>query len=177
MEIKVKFWKSEPKEDWEREYNKVEIFDYPSHDQFLNLKQNTGYCYVSSTYLNGLVNYVDHLYLICSQVYCNDEEFNKIIEYLEGIDLNTTPCEWYHTDLSKIEDVTYYIGENESSYLLFNYDSDCSCCMIIRFDKKDFSFDQVKNYCLNQAAYESFWYNHENPRYIELPKPQGWIKW
>ena len=39
MEIIVKSWRSEPKEDWRREYNKVEIFDYPSHDQFLNLKQ------------------------------------------------------------------------------------------------------------------------------------------
>ena len=177
MEIIVKSWRSEPKEDWRREYNKVEIFDYPSHDQFLNLKQNTGYCYVSNIYLNGLVNYVEPLFLICSQKYSNDEEFNEIIKYLESIDLNARPCEWYHTDLSKIEDVTYYIGENESSYLLFNYDNDCSCCMIVRFDKKDFNFNQVKNYCLNQAAYESFWYNQENPRYIELPKPQGWIKW
>lgn len=169
MNIEVKFWESDPGDDWRKDYEKMEMFEYPDKEQFLNLKQNTGYCYVSCTYLNGLVNYADSLYLICSQKYSEDEEFEEIIEKLKNKD-------WYHTDLSSIEDNTYLISENESSYLLFSYDRDCSDCMIVRFNKEDFTFDQVKDYCLNQAAYESYWYNHENPKYIELPNPHGWIK-
>lgn len=178
MDITVKFWKTKP--DNQRHRDKIEIFEYPSREQMLNLRQNTGYCYVSDTYLNGLVNYVSPLYLICSQKYSNDEEFDRIIKELEDIDMNTRPCKWYHTNLAEISDNTYYIGENKISYLLFNYDRDNSDCMIIRFDKMDFTFNQVKEYLLDQAAYESFWYSNndinEFPRYIELPKPQGWIK-
>lgn len=178
MKVNVKFW---DKEETSNKFgNKINFIDYPEHDNFFELKENTGYDYVSASYLNGLVNYVTPIYLICSQKYSNDEEFDKIIEYLKNIDMEAWPCEWYHTDLSKIEDNVYYLGKTESSYVIFCYDRDCSDCMILRLSKKDFTLNDAKEIMLDQAKYESNSYanNDENEfsRYIELPSPTGWIK-
>ena len=176
MEIRVKSWNDYIPQDID--ISKIDVYEYPNDEQFFELKQNTEYVYVSSSYLNGLINYVKPLYLVCSQKYTYYEEFDKIIEKLQKINMDAWPCSWYHTDFSEIEDNIYYLGETDSSYIIFNYDRDCSDCAIARLDKKDFTFEQAKIYMMEQAKYEAelYSYNVCNLRYIELPNPQGWIK-
>lgn len=184
MDIKVKYFKSTLNELSNNILNYIDIIDYPDSERLFNLEQNTGYASISSSYLNGLVNYVKPLYLICFQKHCNDEQFDEVIKYLQNIDINRLPNEWYHTDFSKLNDNVYYLGEIETSYVIFKYDIDCSECMIIRINKNDFCFEDVKEAMLKIAYNESYYYNESHYyndinhyyRYIELPDPKGWIQ-
>ena len=59
----------------------METIEYPSHEQFLSgIQPGISYDYVSSTYLNGFINYVDILDAFMIRRYMNEKEFAESID-------------------------------------------------------------------------------------------------
>lgn len=175
MDINIGHWKEDitEREDWRILDRKLMKIEFPGIEHLLEFKQNTVYFYVNSDYLNGLVNKVEWKYLICTQKYRTDEEFDELIKRLKGYKHE----DWYHTDLGEIGDTTYLLGETESSYIIFGFDQDSTCSMIGRLGKDEFDFSQAQLYLLGNASFDSYWYERSDaPRFIVLPKPEGWIK-
>lgn len=151
-------------------YGINDIIDYPKREKLFNFQIGTGYAYVSHTYLNGLVNYVKPRYLILAKIYSDDLKFEEILSKLSNI----TYQNWYNTDLGKLEDEIYLIGELDDSWVVFDSDLDCSDCMILRVPKSNCDFDKCKELLINIIRYRSN-YEHKDGTYVELPLPRGWI--
>lgn len=158
-----------------------DCIDYPKpRDIISGIKPGRCFEYVSSTYLNGFINYVDIIGGAMIQEYMNDEEFDEAIKRVEDF---TNSDEW-HTKFNngKEYDTTAVIGkvtdicdidENNTTdmYVIFIYDRDVSDCFIGGISANEFESDD--------EAYESFiqFVSENAPRFIKISKKffRGWI--
>ena len=104
-------------------------------------KYGACYEYVSSTLLNGIINYVD---IICANVLCRYTDNGKENELEKRIeDFNKFGSE-YHTKLSQFKDDVIILAyeENTKAYWYFWFDCDVSDCFVGRF-KTDLIREQV----------------------------------
>lgn len=160
---------------------------YPAHEQlFGGVPIGTRYQYVSSTFLNGLVNYVDNIKAaFVSFEYCTDytdkngwhsheEKYGEIIRHLD-IMTDNRYNQWYHTRLGDIGGCVLLIGELEDSWVIFEYDMDVSDCSIGRVSKEKYTYDDVLEYALYNLKYRHDYEECVIGRYAELPTPKGWI--
>jgi hypothetical protein len=147
--------------------------DYPSNEAMVNgVPQNHLYQYVSSTYLNGFINYTPIFYAVMVKRYSADDVF--VERYPEGswdkcvksVDKLTNQ---FHTNYGVLKDDVMLLGETEGSIWFYWFDKDSSDCCIGRLDKSQHTKERVKELFISylQNKWEA---------YIELPKPTGWIK-
>lgn len=160
---------------------------YPSHSQlFGGVPIGARYQYVSSTYLNGLVNYVDEIKVaFVSLEYCteytdskgwhgHEEKYEEIIRRL---DIMTDPRynHWQNTNLGDIGGCVLLIGELEDSWVVFEYDADVSDCSVWRVSKEKYTYDEVLEHVLYNLKYRHDYEGCVIGEYIELPTPRGWV--
>lgn len=111
-------------------------YDYPDKDMLLNgVMMDTSYAYVSNTYLNGFINYVDILCGAMIKAYAmDDEDWQIFCDNVEALK------DEYHTDVSRADkfDEVIILAESKDSYWLFYSDKDCSDCIITRISKEHF---------------------------------------
>lgn len=143
--------------------------------------------YVSSTYLNGIVNYTTPVLCYLTQRYRPSEELNDQVVQEKLKELKTTP----HTNLGIFGDDVWMIGKidlermkylydedyykeygSENEYVFFWFDQDVSDCSVGRFKTSD-SLQTIKEELLKDLS--------EKDRYIknfwEVPVDfiQGWV--
>ena len=99
------------------------------------------YNYVSSTLLNGIINYVD---IICANVLCRYTEKHEEGELQKHIDDFNNGNGDYHTKLDQFKDDVIILAyeENTNAYWYFWFDCDVSDCCVGRF-KTDLAKEQV----------------------------------
>jgi len=146
--------------------------EYPSNERLLNgVPMNMLFEYVSDTYLNGFINYVDIKKVLLIQRYWSEKEYGPWDEFVKkAIEKGSD----FHTDYRIIEDDVLFLAESESSWWFFWNDRDCSDCFIGRIDKTKISYDD-----LEKALIEFIEEHLEDPSditgvYAELPLPSGW---
>ena len=161
----------------------LDIIEYPDREQLLTgPSEGCDYVYVSNTYLNGFINYVDIIsaYMIRRYLIGNDDEWN---EACKNVDLLADD---FHTDISdssKFDDVII-LAESEYCYWIFWDDCDCSDCCIGKFNKSEIDKNDIehefKEYVLD-CVYDSLPDRelcHEDEYYIKhIPASyfKGWI--
>lgn len=133
-------------------------FSYAGNEIALHggIPRNTSYDYVSSSFLNGLVNYCGIKRSFIINRYGLEDD--KLKTYSDvAAHLSTLP----HT-LKQYDDVLMF-GETETCYWLFWYDMDCSDCNISRIDKDLVpSLDELAlRYMESLAASFKNWVHHE----------------
>lgn len=125
--------------------NIYDLFDneisYPEEDEILDgIPVNVNWSYISNTYLNGIINYVDIIggfmirrYKSLRAVW---EESCKNIDKLKDT---------FHTNLSNSDefDDQIILAKGANSYWLFWNDCDCSDCEIGRLSTDHFDSDET----------------------------------
>lgn len=115
----------------------MDYIEYPGRELLLSgPRDGYNYTYVSNTYLNGFINYVD---IICGymirrySIYDNSKWLNQC-NNIEA--LKDSP----HTNISDINefDDIIILAESDTSYWIFWNDCDCSDCCIGKLSKKEF---------------------------------------
>lgn len=154
-------------------FEKIYVIEYPNSENLFNgIPINHGYDYISSTFCNGLVNYIEDKQLVLINRY-KEEEFDDLVNKF----VNQSEQDWYHTDLNKYGDDIFVFGvdskTNPSSYILIWFDCDVSDCCIYRFDINDFGgmhhfIELMKKWLENLESINNF-------KFIQR-KPNGWIK-
>lgn len=148
----------------------TDTYEYPEHTMLLHgIQPGTAFYYVSSTYLNGFINYVDIIDAVMIQQYRNDEEFDAAIKKIENKDS-------YHTHFGNEYDDIMILGKTDDMYVCFYFDNDVSDC-----DIGGVSIDEFKT---DNEAIESFRQYvkyvkeiQESKRTYNIPvsKLTGWI--
>jgi len=143
--------------------------EFPSHNQMAEgIPENTVYSYVSSTYVNGFVNYINPFYFVLVKRYSDDKEWEKCIESISSIEKE------YHLRLSKFGDDILLLGETENNWWYIWYDNDVSDCCIGKFEKSKISKDDLIE-CfiewIKSNDYISDYYVLSN----KLGKHNGWL--
>lgn len=136
--------------------------DYPSFKSDRILPYGEMWNYVSSTFLNGFINYVEHKKCIVLDRYTGPDEdvSEKILVHEKGSfgdwkkwkgtkselinSINSGEKGIYHTSLDCFNDDVIILSKIENSeessenkYMLFWFDMDCSDCCIGRFKTED----------------------------------------
>ena len=130
------------------------------------ITQDTMVSYISTTFLNGYVNYLNIYKVIMIERY----------EKLEQIQLETVKADLmvdYHTNYSKAPDDIILFGETNSSYWFLWSDKDVSDSSIARVSKtkvgkRENFFNLFIEYLNKDTTYIS-------GNFIELHQPTGWI--
>ncbi len=157
--------------------------EYPEGVAERGVPEDTLYAYISSTFLNGYINYVKCFYAVMIERYCDWGKDAKLsggeIDIDDGekpIDIEAviaTLKDDVHTDLSRCPDDVLVLGETDTCYWFFWFDHDVSDCQIGRFKKDDIRQDEVK------ASLVEFLKNARpvivRGNYIELPPFKGWV--
>ena len=162
----------------DREYPRDELAEE-------GVPQGMFYSYVSSTYLNGLVNYVRTRWVGVVQRYVNDSDPGRHgdaddpiwDDAFEARCLASADCG--HPDYSKIPEDIWLLGETENSWWFFWSDQDSSDCCIGRFAKSDEELTVEQLIVEVKAqAHKTQCDNHyvEDPpgKILELPIRNGW---
>lgn len=161
-----------------------EIIEYPNNNSLLTgLKRGHLYYYVSSSYLDGLINYTKPVFAILldrykvkgEEVY---EEGSHIIDdgvisisaKIESVWGKLTGDKEYvlheavkekytfiHTKFSEFQDDVILISktEQDNEYVVFWYDMDCSDCAIGMFYTED-DFEIIKKNLISSISYKSY---------------------
>jgi hypothetical protein len=122
----------------------IEDIEYPNHDVILNgLQDGQVFSYISKTYLNGLINYVDIIgaFMInrYSQFNEDEDEWEKRCKNVDSL------IDEYHTylgDSDRFDDILI-LAKGADSYWLFWKDCDGSDCEIGRLPKSLFESKEV----------------------------------
>lgn len=128
-----------------------EEIDYPRDVLSNPIPWNVCWNYISSTFLNGFVNYVDKW--ICGVVLDRYISNGRHYPPLDGdmpykdkmeliSDFNNGLIDTFHTELSMFEDDIVLLGKTGSDYIWFWFDMDVSDCCICKF-KTDDSDEEV----------------------------------
>lgn len=173
-----------------------DLIDYPKDIADNPLPFGTLYQYVSATFLNGFINYINPLYCFLLDRYTSPTENIKSKEaFMERgcnqlyVDYDGTKgdllnkilkddYEWYHTTLDIFQDDIIILGKlpnTDDGYIFFWFDMDVSDCFIGRF-KTDDKVEEIYLTILN--ALEESQDKKTIFGYHELPKSflTGWIK-
>ncbi len=145
--------------------------DYPSEVAHKPLPYGTVWCYISSTFLNGIINYVKPISCFVLDRYtaddenigdgnftvCNKGEFGKWHKWAgtkkELITAITSgEKEMYHTDMNCFGDDIALLAEIETNeedgkgrYMFFWFDCDVSDCCIGKFETTDTKEDVIQS--------------------------------
>lgn len=119
--------------------------DYPQNVAERGVAEDTAYCYISNTFLNGFINYVDVIKAVVVERYTCPPD-------CDCINGNTDTCVvWdspefherlkpmisnFHCDWSYSPDDVWILAETENCWWFFWYDRDCSDCCIGRANKQ-----------------------------------------
>ena len=156
------------------EMHKTEI-EYPERKLLLNgVKQDSKYCYVSNTYLNGFINYVDIISAAMIYDYAGEDEWNTFCENVDNLK------DKYHTNVSDSDkfDTIVILGKSEDSYWIFVSDRDNSDCSITRLYKEAFKNDDKAIKCFKASL--SIFAEQVHPddaKFKEIPTEyfKGWV--
>lgn len=136
--------------------------EYPDDIAENILPYGTVWEYISSTFLNGLINYTEPIAwyvidrynskdnIINNNVFNKNEDFNWYDwegtkeEYINTI-INEK-ISTYHTDLNSFEDDVVILSKiSKNGYMFFYFDRDVSDCCIGRFETDDKENDVIKS--------------------------------
>ncbi len=136
------------------------VEEYPDDVAENALPQDTFYEYISSTFLNGLINYVK---IFATYLILNKDQGEKVSE--EAIEeLRKSP----HTHLGNFDVMVTVLAETEDSFWVFCYDPDVSDCGIGRCSKAKMSCDDFEALFLTSI--------YPSEQEIKLSwKPTGWV--
>lgn len=134
-----------------------EDIEYPDNDEIVEgVNVGVNFCYISNTYLNGFINYVDIIggYMIrrykvlekdIEKSRENNNQSKEDLSWEEScklVDKLSNGCHTCLSDSNKFDD-QLILAKNSNSYWLFWNDCDCSDCCIGRLDIKLFESDEV----------------------------------
>jgi len=111
-----------------------ETVDYPIDCVEEGVPRNTLFCYISDSYLNGFINYVNNDKAVMIKRYREEGAYSELISSFG---------EQYHSKLSILPDDVLIAGSSKNSYWFFWYDKDNSDCCIGQFDQMKCSKGQV----------------------------------
>lgn len=148
--------------------------EYPKGVAERGVENNTMYSYISNTFVNGFVNYIEIFWSCVIERYevWDMEVVNQTVQAASS---------HVHTDYKGYGDDCLLLGETENCYWLIWFDLDVSDCMIGRMDKAKSTPEELI------AFVKAFIESHDAPinrgkntegitgRFIELPKPTGWL--
>jgi len=145
--------------------------DYPQNVAHNTLPYGTVWCYISSTFLNGMVNYVKPVSCFVLDRYTADDEyigdknftvrnkggFGKWHKWegtkkglIEAIKIGEK--EMYHTnmncfgdDIVLLTEIEIYKEDNIGRYMFFYFDCDVSDCCIGKFETNDIKEEVIKS--------------------------------
>lgn len=154
--------------------------EYPNDVALNPLPMNTFWSYISSTFLNGFINYVEPLKVYVLDRY-EDDKTDEVLNLSKQ----------YHTELSQFGDDIILLGKIENNdddlnkFMFFWFDMDVSDCCIGRFETTD-NNETVCEALLNwleekklENKGEIFNEDHDNGilGFHELPKSfiNGWL--
>ena len=152
--------------DWE---------EYPSNEELMEgLKEDIMYAYVSTTYLNGFINYVDIIGAYMTRRYKelekdkSDKNPNDLSweESCKLIDNNTD----FHTNVSdcnKYDDI-HILAKCGDYYYYFWSDCDCSNSCIGKFSKSRFESKNKRYYHLKRKYSVSIFGIVMNLMYVSM---------
>jgi hypothetical protein len=154
--------------------------EYPNDVALNPLPMNTFWSYISSTFLDGFINYVEPLKIYVLDRYADDKT--------DAVLNLSKQC---HTKLSQFGDDIILLGKienNEDSlnkFMLFWFDMDVSDCCIGRFETTDNNetvFEALVNWLEEKKAENKGKVFHESYDngvlgFHELPKSfiEGWV--
>jgi hypothetical protein len=152
-----------------------DVIEYPDDIALEPIPMNILWSYISSTFLNGFINYVKPLKIYVLDRYSPDktDEINNLKSQV-------------HTDLGQFGDDIIMLCEIEpNKYMFFWFDMDVSDCSIGRFetsDSKNIVFESLKNWLDEQKKENEgkvFQEQYDNGilNYHELPVSfiEGWV--
>lgn len=111
--------------------------EYPDNIAERGVPQSMLYEYVSSTFLNGLINYVNPFWGCVLERYEVWKNFN--IEEIVNKAISQP-----HLKLSEFIDDVLVLAETENSYWFFWFDNDVSDCQVGRVEKSSTTKDSMK---------------------------------
>jgi len=142
-----------------------ESYDYPQNIAEDGIPEDTLYNYVSSTLLNGYINYVEPILAVMVERYGTEDEVSN---YQTDIDIFN---KIYHSNFSNLRDDVLIIAKTDSFYWFFWYDKDCSDCSIGRFTKNKCSEIDLIKYFKNMIKSHEYFTSGK----MHTLKLQGWI--
>lgn len=185
-----------PPVGWAAIEQRLSHYDYPGEEiaQHGGIPQDTAYQFVSSSFLNGLVNYagIKQAFLVNrygvdrrgDDDYDGDTDWNEIDSSLPMVDQYQLRAAQLGSNphLSKIgtihSDDVFLFGETPSDYWVFYYDCDCSDCDVARLSKE--SFPDLTYEILVKSRLDR-WIEirkDENPIVVEIaPEKKGNFGW
>jgi len=167
------------KDDFEFDDYFDEHYEYPQITVQM-LKMGDLYWYISTTFLNGWINYVKIISAFMITRY------KKYVDNVKEADEFNKEKEFHHTDIGKeLEDDVLILAKdeyNENTYWFFWSDRDCSDSAIGRFQTKDSEKDVKKffgDYCNKLSRELSVDYGADkayDALKLDVKKFKGWIK-
>lgn len=157
-----------------------EDLEYPHDIAERGVPNNTLYSYVSTTFLNGYINYVQWCYGMLIERYSrfDEEKLKHLLDYWAAqphSDYREAPVEAGER-LDVLDDV-WILGQTKNCWWFFWSDMDVSDSCIGRFSK-----DAVPGWPV-VLAMTTFLARLGQPessgitgRYVELSEPKGWIR-
>lgn len=163
------------KKIWDYFHNTVE---YPKNLVHYPIPYGTLLCYVSSTYLNGFINYVRPISIFILDRYTSKDEditdrkirlydtgkyqkyynfkgtkcqlIDKVVK--EKVKLSHTDLNCFGDDIIILAEVEHDEGDDIGRYIFFWFDCDVSDCTIGKFETID-TIEQVQESVLNWLNY------------------------
>lgn len=175
--------------------------EHPANKMTTILPWNILWCYISSTFLNGFINYVNIIdgFLLSRYLSWDDWEDQETIyirdpagnlnwthykpkSKLDAYNIATQKGRLFHTKLRMFQDDVLILSEIDvNKYCFFWFDCDVSDCFIGRFkskNKKDTITSDFQDYCfdIGKDLSKSYLEREELPK--QLPKHffSGWLK-
>lgn len=172
-------------------FDLVATIEYPYNVELLDgIPKDTAYLYISTTYLNGFINYTDEfIYAFMFNHYSTSEVYK-----LKCINVDNLK-DFAHTDLSSFEkfDDIIIVSRVYDGYIVFWSDMDCSdSCIIhityeciskyfnVSIDKDRFILDPYIKTLVNNMI-NNYWYDDpgfiwkENFKEIPVSSLTGWV--
>jgi len=173
-----------------KKLNEMEWIDYPDHDDLMEgPTEGVVYSYVSSTYINGFINYVDIIDAYMARRYkslrinynpeVRGENYLCWEDSCSLIDAGGKP----HTNLgisAKFDDI-HVLGKCGNYYYYFWSDKDCSDCCIGKISTDNYPLDDVKKdfkkLIIEVGCFDSYNDENENEFIKQIPVDffKGWI--
>lgn len=140
--------------------------EYPENLAESGVPQNMMFEYVSSTFLNGLINYITPFWACVLERYTTWKNVDTAQwkEYLQ------VP----HLKLRDFDDDIFVLGETENSFWFFWFDCDVSDCAVGRIDKSVTTKENMKNLLIDWITSHEYIEREPNTEsivgnYYELP--------
>lgn len=127
--------------------------DYPKEVAERGVPENTLYCYISSTFLGGFINYVEPIKAVMIKRYReSDYDHAKEAENISSA---------VNTNIALLQDDVLVAAQTENDYWFFWFDNDVSDCVIGRFSKSKCSESEyIEKF--DKVAKEHKWFDGES---------------